>query len=65
MLIGDFVSGEMNIDDRAALYKEFPEQTLGDFLIKIANINGSLLVAFVKGGDLSHRIKIRNNDEVI
>lgn len=56
MLIGDFISGKMNVNDGSALNKEFPEETLSDFLIEIADIDGSLLVAFVERGDLGHEL---------
>ena len=54
VLIGDFISGKMNVNNGSALNKEFPEETLSDFLIKIADVDGSLLVAFVERGDLGH-----------
>ena len=58
MLIGDFVSGKMNVNDGSALDKEFPEETLRFFLIEMADVDGSLLVAFVERGDLGHGLMI-------
>jgi hypothetical protein len=47
VLIGDFIPGQMNVDDRATLYKQLPEETFGNFLIEITNVNSRLLVSLV------------------
>ncbi len=59
VLIGDFISGQMNVNNRATLDKQLPEETFGDFLIEITDVNGCLLVALVKRGDLSHLVIIK------
>jgi hypothetical protein len=54
MLIGDFISGDMDVDDRSALGEQFPEEALVDFGVNVAGIDCCLLVAFVEGGYHCH-----------
>lgn len=54
MLVGNLISGEMNIDNRAALYKELPQKIFCDLLVKVADVDSCLLVAFVEWGDEGH-----------
>ena len=54
MLIGDFVSGDVDVDDWTALGEEFPEETLVDFGVDVAGVDCGLLVAFVEGGNQGH-----------
>ena len=51
VFIGDFISGDVNIDNGATLGEKFPQDILVDFGIKISGIDGCLLVSFVEGGD--------------
>ncbi len=54
VLVGNFISREMDVDNRAALYKEFPKKILCDLLIEVADVDSCLLVAFVERGDKGH-----------
>lgn len=47
MFIGDFISGQVNVDHRPTLHKQLPQQTLSDFLIEITHINCCLLISLV------------------
>lgn len=47
MLIGDFISWQMDINYGPALNEEFPEEIFGDFLVEVADVDGCLLISFV------------------
>lgn len=47
VFIGDLIPGQMNVNNGAALNKQLPEETFGDFLIEITDVDGCLLVALV------------------
>lgn len=48
MLICDFVSGNVNINDWSTLGEELPQEALIDFGIDITRVYCSLLVSLVK-----------------
>lgn len=54
MFVGNLISGEMDVDNGATLYKELPQKIFCDLLIEIADVDSCLLVAFVERGYEGH-----------
>ena len=48
MLISDFVSRDVDVDDWATLGKQLPEDILCDFLVETARVDCCFLVALVE-----------------
>lgn len=48
MLIGDFISGDVDVDDWPALREQLPKHIFVDLLIDVSSVDCGLLVALVK-----------------
>jgi hypothetical protein len=58
MLVGDLVTGDVDIDDGSTLGEQLPQDVLVDLLVDVAGVDRGLLVAFVEGGNRSHALII-------